>query len=69
MFCRICGQHTKYLKKGIIVGIFKTAALVLVLGMLFAGCSFKAGFGFGVGANSSGKGGYQTVLSTCGSER
>ncbi|HRF57674.1 MAG TPA: hypothetical protein PLV58_09785 [Campylobacterales bacterium] len=51
------------------MGIFKTTALLLVLGMLFAGCSFKAGFGFGVGANSSGEGGYQTALSTCGSER
>ncbi len=49
--------------------IFKNAALLLVLGMLFASCSFKAGVGFGVCANPSGEGGYQTVLSTCGSER
>jgi len=51
------------------MGIFKSAAFLLLLGMLFAGCSFKAGVGFGVGAHPSSGGHYNTVLSGCGSER
>jgi hypothetical protein len=49
-------------------GQLKLLLLAISIGMLFAGCTFKAEVGTSLFGNSSQSAGYSTGLSSCGGE-